>query len=256
MLKIAVAIPIYNEKENILQLISSLENISHQENILIDLVIVDDNSPDGSADAIIAKHKDSKIIHLLRRPKKLGLGSAYIDAFNFIIKNIEPNIVIQMDADFSHPPELIPNMIKKIESGNDVVIGSRYVKYGGVENWTTSRKIISKGANSLFNLILGSKISDVTSGYRAFRFKALKELMKTELSSNGYEFQIEVVYRISKITNLIYEIPFIFKDRKKGKSKLSLRDIIHFFFKVISLRISEPSRLKTINSQKTKEQSC
>jgi len=246
-LKIAIAIPIYNEKENILQLVKSLRRLSDQQHWPVDLVIVDDNSPDGSADAILSTFKNSDAIHIIKRPRKMGLGSAYIDAFNFILRNLEPDIVIQMDADFSHPPELIPEMITKIVSGNDLVIASRYVKNGGVENWTTSRKIISKGANTLFKLLLGSKINDVTSGYRAFRFETLKELMKINLSSKGYEFQIEVIYQISQITNKIYEVPFTFKDRKKGKSKLSMSDIIHFYLKVISLRVSLPSRSKSIN---------
>jgi len=246
-LKIAIAIPIYNEKENILQLVKSLRRLSDQQHWPVDLVIVDDNSPDGSADAILSTFKNSDAIHIIKRPRKMGLGSAYIDAFNFILRNLEPDIVIQMDADFSHPPELIPEMITKIVSGNDLVIASRYVKNGGVENWTTSRKIISKGANTLFKLLLGSKINDVTSGYRAFRFETLKELMKINLSSKGYEFQIEVIYQISQITNKIYEVPFTFKDRKKGKSKLSMSDIIHFYLKVISLRVSRPSRSKSIN---------
>ncbi len=246
-MKIAIAIPIYNEKENILQLVKSLKRLSDQQHWPVDLVIVDDNSPDGSTDAILSTFKNSHAIHIIKRPRKMGLGSAYIDAFNFILRNLEPDIVIQMDADFSHPPELIPEMITKIVSGNDLVIASRYVKNGGVENWTTSRKIISKGANTLFKLLLGSKINDVTSGYRAFRFETLKELMKINLSSKGYEFQIEVIYQISQITNKIYEVPFTFKDRKKGKSKLSMSDIIHFYLKVISLRVSRPSRSKSIN---------
>jgi len=250
-MKIAIAVPIYNEKENILQLVKSLRKLSDQQHWSLDIVIVDDNSPDGSADAILSNYKNSSKIHLIKRPKKMGLGSAYINAFNFILRNLEPDIVIQMDADFSHPTELIPEMITKIESGNDLVIASRYVKNGGVENWTTSRKIISKGANGLFKLLLGSKINDVTSGYRAFRFETLKELMKINLSSKGYEFQIEVIYRISQITNKIYEVPFTFKDRKKGKSKLSVNDIIHFYLKGISLGLSKHSSSKSIKQVQT-----
>ena len=250
-MKIAIAIPIYNEKENILQLIKSLRRFSDQQHWSIDIVVVDDNSPDGSADAILSNYKNSSSIHLIKRPQKMGLGSAYINAFNFILRNLKPDIVIQMDADFSHPPELMPEMITKIESGNDLVIASRYVKNGGVENWPTSRKVISKGANLLFKLLLGSKINDVTSGFRAFRFETLKELMKVDLSSKGYEFQIEVIYQISQITDKVYEIPFIFKDRKEGKSKLSTNDIIHFYLKVISLRLSRHSISKSTKQEQT-----
>lgn len=252
-MKIAIAIPIYNEKENILQLIKSLRKFSDQQHWSVDLVIVDDNSPDGSAEAILSNYNNSSNIHLIKRPRKMGLGSAYIDAFNFILRDLEPDIVIQMDADFSHPPELIPEIITKVDSGNDLVIASRYVKNGGVENWPTSRKVISKGANLLFKLLLGSKINDVTSGFRAFRFETLKELMKADLSSKGYEFQIEVIYQISQITDKVYEIPFIFKDRKEGKSKLSMSDIIHFYLKVISLRLSRHSNSKSTNPLQTKK---
>ncbi len=252
-MKIAIAIPIYNEKENILQLVKSLRRLSDQQHWSVDIVIIDDNSPDGSADAISSNYKNSSMIHLIKRPRKMGLGSAYIDAFNFILRNLEPEIVIQMDADLSHPPELIPEMITKITSGNDLVIASRYVKKGGVENWPTSRKIISKGANVFFKLLSGSKIKDVTSGFRAFRFETLKELMKIDLSSGGYEFQIETLYRISQITNKIYEVPFIFKNREKGKSKLSFKDIIRFSFKVISLRISQLSRSQSIKEPQIKK---
>jgi len=168
----------------------------------------------------------------------MGLGSAYINAFNWILNNLKVDVVIQMDADFSHPPDLIPKMIDHIYSGADVVIASRYTKNGGVEKWSISRKIVSKGANLLFKLFIGTNIKDVTGGYRTFRFEIIRKLMKRDLSSKGYEFQIETIYHVSQMTKKIIEIPFVFKNRTAGKSKLSLLDVIQFALKIGSLRNS------------------
>ena len=237
-LKIVIAIPIYNEKKNILELIKVLRDFSNRHGWHIDIVIVDDNSPDGSGDEIKNNYSSSDGVHLICRSKKMGLGSAYINAFNWILNNLKVDVVIQMDADFSHPPDLIPEMLDQITSGADVVIASRYTKNGGVENWSISRKILSIGANLLFKLFIGTNIKDVTGGYRAFRFEIIRKLMKQDLSSKGYEFQIETIYHLSQMTKKVIEIPFVFKKRTAGKSKLSLLEVIQFALKIVSLRNS------------------
>jgi len=249
MLKIAVAIPVYNEKRNILSLIEMIKNESKKNDWITEIVIVDDNSPDGSGKAIKEKYGQKDAVHLISRPGKLGLGSAYKDAFVWILDNLDMDLIFQMDADLSHPPSMMRKMVTKIEEGADTVIASRYVNGGGIENWPFHRRTISKGANFLFRLILGTKINDVTSGYRVFRSNILRNLMNQELGSKGYEFQIEVLYQLSKITDKIAEVPFVFKNRTDGESKLDVNEIIQFALKLLSLRFRGSKSIRAERQQ-------
>lgn len=259
-MQIAIAIPTYNERSNIVRLISQIRQAT--ENVIISysalsngsingernfihIVVVDDNSPDGTRDAILALSEKDNHIHLINRPSKMGLGSAYKDAFEWINNNINAKIIIEMDADLSHPPTLLTKMIELVAAGSvDVVIGSRYFDKGGIQNWPIHRRMISKGANWLAKLVLGIKVNDVTSGYRAYNVSSIQDFLSTNLSSgsSGYDFQIEVLYILSRLNKKIVELPFIFANRTEGRSKLGSKDIIHFASTVFKLRLSRVTK--------------
>ncbi len=241
MIHVIVVIPTYNEKINIVRLINEIKELYYNGDISISFLIVDDNSPDGTAQVVKEMASNDPKIYLIQRPGKLGLGSAYMDAFKQILNNKKNSfdIIIQMDADFSHPPQLIKNMVNLITTDEaEVVIGSRYLKGGSSKNWPMYRKIISKGANIIANLILNTKIKDVTSGYRAFKSTALRQLSFVDIHSKGYEYQIESLYRLSKMNIKIKELPFLFNDRIDGKSKLSWKDIQEFLKIVVNMKLN------------------
>ena len=240
-MRIAVAIPTYNEKNNLLPLIKNVNDSLAGSGVEPYFVVVDDNSPDGTAELVKKEVLNGqKHLHLIQRPKKAGLGSAYVDAFRWILSNYPTiEMIVQMDADLSHPPYLILNMIDAIRNGADAVIASRYIHDGGVDpGWPLHRRITSKGANMLARAILGIKSKDVTSGFRAYRISIVKELMAKRLSSKGYEFQVETLYVVSKLTARIEEIPFQFKNRMDGKSKLTLKEIMRFLKTIITIKLN------------------
>lgn len=253
-MRVTIVIPTYNERNNILPLIQNIKKSFAQTEAELRLVIVDDNSPDRTADIIkdeIAQGEET--IDLIERPGKMGLGSAYADAFRWILRNNhnngDPEIIVQMDADLSHPPSLIIPMIEAIRTeGVDLAIASRYTANGGVaDGWPLHRRITSKGANALARTILGIKCKDVTSGFRAYRRNLVERLMANRLSSKGYEFQVETLYIASKLTANIIEVPFLFKNRTKGESKLNLREIMRFLKTVITIRLMSNSLILTLS---------
>jgi dolichol-phosphate mannosyltransferase len=254
-LQIAIAIPTYNERSNIVKLISQIRQATEDiiisysalsngsingERNCIHIVVVDDNSSDGTGDAVLALSEKDNRIHLIKRPSKMGLGSAYKDAFEWVNNKLNAKIIIEMDADLSHPPNLLTTMIELIAAGSaDVVIGSRYFDKGGIQNWPMHRRMISKGANWLAKLVLGIKVNDITSGYRAYNVSSIQDFLSTNISSSssgGYDFQIEILYILSRLNKKIVELPFTFANRTEGRSKLGIKDIMHFASTVFKLR--------------------
>jgi len=231
MQKIAIVIPTYNEKENINELILRIFN-QKIENLFI--IFVDDNSPDNTAQIInTAKQKYSEIL-LIQRPKKTGLGSAYIEGFKKAL-SINADYIFEMDADLSHAPEDIPRLLLACQKGADLAIGSRRINGGKIIGWNCKRHLFSHGAMFFSRLFLRLKTKDVTSGFRCYRASTLKNINLDEINSNGYAFQEEMLFRVQKNKNNIVEIPVIFEDRKKGRSKLSSKDILEFFKLMIKL---------------------
>lgn len=235
--KIFVCIPTYNEKDNIEKLVEKIFDLIPQlsagENLK--LVIIDDNSPDGTGKIVdeLAKKYPIKIIH---RKHKLGLGSAYIAGFKYALEK-GADYIFEMDADFSHNPEDIPRLLEKANNGYDVVLGSRKIKHGKIKNWNFWRYFCSDGAMFFSRLILGLKTKDVTTGFRCYKSDILRKFNLDSIKSNGYAFQEEMIYLCEKKNFSIKEIPIIFIDRKFGKSKLSYKDIIEFFIKIIKLKL-------------------
>jgi dolichol-phosphate mannosyltransferase len=237
MAKIAILIPTYNEVDNISLLIDEIFKYLSPTGHDVHVVVIDDSSPDGTGDLVMKMAEVNDHIHLLSRAEKHGLGSAYIDGFRWSLSNLSSEIFVQMDADLSHPPYYLPIFVKSILEGYDVIIGSRYVKGGGSMSWSWHRKIISKGANLLVNLIFRIRENDATSGFRALSRRAVNHLLNSTLSSKGYSYQIESLLLYSKLGLLIKEVPIVFLGRKKGRAKLSISEIISFALLLIRLRV-------------------
>ncbi|MEI8314467.1 MAG: polyprenol monophosphomannose synthase [Verrucomicrobiota bacterium] len=211
-----VIIPTYNEKENARDIITSVLSQAPT----IEVLIVDDGSPDGTGDIVAAMQQAEPRIHLMRRAGKMGLGTAYIAGFRWALER-DFAFVMEMDADFSHNPQEIPNFLKAIESA-DLVLGSRYI--GGVArvvNWPLKRLALSKGASLYVRLITGLPVMDPTGGFKCFRRQVLESLGLDEIRCNGYAFQIELSYKAWLRGYRIQEIPITFADRTAGKSKMS-----------------------------------
>jgi dolichol-phosphate mannosyltransferase len=231
-MKTIVVIPTYNEIDNIEKLIYSIfENLPFTH-----ILIVDDNSPDGTAKKVEEMSKENPKIHLLLREKKMGLGTAYCAGFKYALDQ-GFDYIIQMDADFSHDPKDLPRFIAEIEN-YDLVIGSRYAHGINVVNWPLSRLFLSKGANVYTRIITGMPIEDATGGFKCFRAEKLKFINLNEIKSNGYSFQIEMNYRMWKLGARIKEMDIIFIDRRSGISKMSKKIIYEAMWKVWVLRLS------------------
>jgi len=210
-----VIIPTYNEIENIIPLITSVFEVSPDSHILV----VDDNSPDGTAAAVEKIAEGKPALHILKRSGKQGVASAFLEGFSWGISN-GFDILLAMDADFSHDPKYIPVMRKEIENA-DLVIGSRNVQGGGIENRSFFRNILTKCGAFYCQVLLGCPIKDFTGGYNMWRKSTLEKIGLNEVVCRGYSFQIEMKYKTHKIGCRIVEIPIIFPDRKKGQSKMS-----------------------------------
>lgn len=233
MNKTSVIIPTYNEKENIKKLIEKIIESNKDLNI----IIVDDNSPDGTASIVEELKNIYKTIHLIKRPKKMGLGTAYIAGFMYAKQNLNSEYVITMDSDFSHDPKIIPDIISNLRN-YDLVIGSRYIEGGKVIDSPVIRRFISKTANFFAAFFVGIKVKDATSGFRGYRIESLEKINYDKIFSNGYSFLTEIIYKMSKIKDIkIKEIPITFLDRKYGKSKISKKEIIKAMYTVIRLTI-------------------
>ena len=224
-----VIIPTFNESENITNIINELKNFD------LDILIVDDNSPDKTSQIVKKLMIKNKKIKILERPRKLGLGSAYRDGFRYCIENDYENL-IQMDADFSHRIEDLKNMLTFINS-YEVIIGSRYVDGGGSIGWSRMRKILSKVANIYAKIITKSNIFDMTSGFRIYSKNALEKIEYDKTKSDGYSFQIEMSVRANNQKLKIKEVPIVFNERREGESKMNLKIIIEALFIVFKLRL-------------------
>lgn len=203
-----------------------------------DVLVVDDQSPDGTADVVqtwISKTAGKeKSVHLLSRPQKQGLGRAYIAGFYWGLEN-KYDVLVEMDADFSHRPH---DLVRLLESmpGQDFIMGSRYVAGGGTLNWGWIRKLISKGGSWYSRCVLGFPVLDWTGGFNAWRSPVLQKIGLEKVQSNGYSFQIELKYRALKAGFKGQEVPILFEDRRVGKSKMSLRIVIEAFYRVWLIR--------------------
>ena len=237
--KIGVIIPTYNERENIGLLINALqrefEKLPHEMHILV----VDDNSPDGTSNIVQSVAKKYPNIHLITGEKQ-GLGAAYIRGMQHAINALSADVVMEMDADFSHKPEDVPRLISEIDNGADFVIGSRYVPGGHIpDDWSFLRKMNSKWGNIFARYIAGlHRIRDCTAGFRAISASIIKKIALRNLRVQGYAFQIALLHQAMVSGATVQEVPVEFVDRTRGKTKLGLSDIIEFIINVWWIRLN------------------
>ncbi|MGE3259780.1 MAG: polyprenol monophosphomannose synthase [Geobacter sp.] len=226
-----VVIPTYNERDNLRPLTERI--LSQHQSLRI--LIVDDNSPDGTGQLADELAREDSRIQVLHRPGKLGLGSAYREGFRRAL-DLGANYLIEMDADFSHDPAVLPLFLEKIAEC-DLVIGSRYINGISVVNWPLRRLMLSYGANVYTRLITGLTIMDCTSGFKCFRRSLLERIDLDRITSDGYSFQIEMHFRCAELGARICELPIIFIDRRAGQSKMSKRIVREAVLMVWKLKL-------------------
>lgn len=238
---LAIVIPTYNERDNIKSLVPRLFQLYPSAHVFV----ADDNSPDKTGDLVEKLGKKFQRLHLIRREKKEGIGRAYIYAFKQILP-LKPSLVVQMDADFSHDPLIIKDMLS-LSKKHQVVLGSRYITGISVINWALGRVLLSYFANVYVRRITGMKIMDSTGGFKCFHRKVLEAINLDRIGSDGYSFQIEMNYAAWRLGFKIVETPIIFVDRQKGVSKMSRKIIFEALFKVLTLPLRRTSSYSNKN---------
>ena len=219
-MKTVVVIPTYNERENIPSLVERILGIA---TVRLDLFFIDDGSPDGTGQLLNTLSAMNPRVRVLHRPTKLGLGTAYRQAYCLLLKEGYSRFV-QMDADLSHQPEAIPALLDAAEAA-DLVIGSRYCAGGGSKDGSVWRRVLSCGANRLSRLMLGLEVEDSTAGFRCYRRELLEVLDQLDIRSNGYAFQVELTYYSQLLGFRVREVPITFEEREHAKSKMSHREV-------------------------------
>lgn len=228
-----IVVPTYNEVENLEALVSAIL----AQNCPFDILIIDDNSPDGTG--VIAERLAAELppVHVLHRPGKLGLGTAYIEGFKWALAR-GYDYVLEMDCDFSHHPRYLSTFLDQINQA-DLVIGSRYVKDGGTLNWGWLRKFISGGGNTFARFMLGLKTRDCTGGFRCYRRDLLQKVPWDEMQLKGYAFQVGSVYYVERLGGRVVEFPIIFEDRRVGQSKMSFKIVVEAFTYVMRMALTK-----------------
>ena len=245
-----VIIPTYNEKADIGRLIP----IVLKKGPNLKVLVVDDNSPDGTGALVADMARSNERIFLLSRSEKLGLGSAYVKGFKWVLANGNSDYIFEMDADFSHNPDRIPDFIAKMDQGYDLVLGSRYLRGVSVVNWSIKRLMLSYCASFYARWVTGVPVRDQTTGYKCFHRRVLEAINLDSIYSDHYAFQIEMNYRAIQKGFKLAEIPIVFEDRLQGESKISNRVILEAIWVVWRLRLQ--TLLRRFNRGKKKASVC
>lgn len=229
-MKTLIIIPTYNERDNVKPIVEAV----FSQDLGVDVLVVDDNSPDGTAEIVKDMQSHHPNLHLLSRAGKEGLGRAYIAGFEWgLARGYEA--LVEMDADFSHRPSDLKPLLQTLKLA-DFAVGSRYVKGGGTMNWGLMRKVISRGGGIYSRMILGYPLNDWTGGFNAWRAETLKKINLPTVRSNGYSFQIELKYKALRAGCKGMESPILFEDRRVGQSKMSSRIVLEALYRVWLLR--------------------
>ena len=229
-MKTLVIIPTYNERDNIAAIVPAvLDQVPG-----VDVLVVDDNSPDGTQDVVRGLMRERASVHLLGRAGKEGLGKAYLAGFKWALDE-NYDVIAQMDADFSHRPKDLANLLREV-AAVDFAMGSRWVRGGETVNWSLLRKFISRGGSFYARVILGHPTRDWTGGFNAWRANTLRKIGLDSVRSEGYSFQIELKYRALKLGFVGVEVPIVFEDRRVGQSKMSSRIVFEALYRVWGLR--------------------
>jgi len=229
-LRATVCLPTYNERENVERMVRTLHGLG------VAVLVIDDNSPDGTGDIADRLAEELDGVSVLHRPRKDGLGPAYLAGFRRALDE-GAELILEMDCDFSHDPADVPRLIAAAEEA-DLVLGSRYVEGGGTKNWGAVRRFISRGGSLYAQVLLGLRVRDLTGGFKCYRRKVLEALPLDEIHSKGYAFQIETTYRALRKGFRIREVPITFVDRVEGGSKMSRAIVVEGFWKVPVLRFA------------------
>ena len=232
-MKALVIVPTYNEAANIEQLVPRIL----QQDSGLEILVVDDNSTDGTGTLVEEMRKREPRLHCLHRPRKMGLGTAYVDGFRYALER-DYEVVFEMDADFSHDPDSIPDFLEAIQDA-DLVVGSRYLHGVTVVNWPLSRLILSYGANLYTRIVTGMPLCDATGGFKCFRRHTLEAVDLDRVRSDGYGFQIEMNYKVWRKGMRVKEIPILFVDRRVGISKMNRKIVWEAMWLVWSLRLRD-----------------
>ncbi|MGE4160052.1 MAG: polyprenol monophosphomannose synthase [Planctomycetota bacterium] len=233
-MKLFVVVPTFNEKDNVERLVTGLMALNPRPQVLY----VDDSSPDGTADEVERWGKTFPEVRVLRRLGKGGRGSACMAGFQRCFEQglADDDVVIEMDADMSHNPSQIPSFLSSIEAGADLVVGSRYLPGGRIENWPLARTVLSIWANRFAKVVLGMPLTDYTTGFRAYRGSTLRKLNFSQIHARGYIVLTEMAYQIHLAGGRLAEVPIVFVNRTRGESNLSLGEVVSAFTNVIRLR--------------------
>ena len=242
-MRTVIVLPTYNERDNIEPFLRAVRAVDEA----IEVLVVDDNSPDGTADLVRELGSELGGIEVLQRETKAGLGSAYRAGFDKVLGaagDAAYDVIVSMDADMSHDPAVLPTMLELIDDGADTVIGSRYVRGGGTTDWPVRRQLLSKWGNTYTRTLLKLEPHDCTSGYRAYRASALAAIEPGGTSAEGYAFLTELVRRLNRHGYRIVETPIVFRDRTQGKSKMSGRIIVESMLLVTRWGLADRLRLR------------
>jgi len=235
-LNISIVVPTYNEIESLPILVDKILDVFGTNDLDGHIIVVDDNSPDGTGKLADELSRRDGRIQVIHRTGKLGIGTAHIRGFRHGIDVNDSDLIFSMDSDLSHDPEYIPDFISMCDNGFDVVVGSRYIRGGGVENWGLHRRAMSRGANLVASTVLGVAVGDMTTGYRCYRKAVLQELDLDSIRSDGYSFLEEILFYCDQKGFRIGETPIIFVDRTHGSSKLSKAEMGKFILTLLRLR--------------------
>ncbi|HET8873914.1 MAG TPA: polyprenol monophosphomannose synthase [Gaiellaceae bacterium] len=230
---LCVCLPTYNERENLERMVDALQNVLGEDDIVL---VIDDNSPDGTGEIADRLAEERRSVHVLHRPHKEGLGPAYLDGFRRALE-LGADLIFEMDCDFSHDPADVPRLAAVAENA-DLVIGSRYVDGGGTRNWGFLRRLISRGGSLYAQVLLGVGVRDLTGGFKCYRRIVLETIDLDAIHSKGYAFQIETTYRALRRGFRVVEIPIVFVDRQVGGSKMSKAIVLEAVWKVPALRLA------------------
>jgi dolichol-phosphate mannosyltransferase len=225
--RVLIVMPTYNERQNLEIMAGRIRESTPDA----DLLVVDDNSPDGTGDLAEKLAETDPHVHVMHRTEKAGLGKAYIAGFTWALER-GYDVIVEMDADGSHRPEDLPRLLAAVAAGADGVIGSRWVPGGKVVNWPKKREILSRGANIYTRLMIGFSVKDATGGYRAYRASTLRRIDLSNVESTGYSFQVDITVRIIKAGLRIVEVPITFVERERGVSKMDSAIIREAFWRV------------------------
>lgn len=249
--RVLVVVPTFDEAENVAPLaravLAALSGPDLEDDVRVELLFIDDASPDGTAERVRALAREERRVRLLSRPRKLGLGTAYLAGFRAGLDE-GFDLVVTMDADLSHDPAHLPALVAAAGE-HDVVLGSRYVPGGGVRNWGLHRRLLSRLANALARRALGLPVHDATSGFRAYRASALRALPLSELRSSGYSFLEEITFLAARLGLSQGEVPIVFCDRRGGRSKISAVEILFAAYHLARLRVRSARRSPALGGE-------